>query len=109
MEQLETELLEELKTELDVTTESDIAVLTSKIKGAIRSVKLARNYKNRFSDLWVSNDLNNYYQNIHDLAAYNYVTIGGEFQSSHNENGINRSWREPKDCLAGIIPIAELP
>ena len=45
MEPLIIEILEDLTTELGLKKDSDIAVLTSKVKNAYREVKRTRNYQ----------------------------------------------------------------
>ncbi|PXV88459.1 hypothetical protein C8E03_108186 [Lachnotalea glycerini] len=101
------EILEELTIELEVTEDSDIALLTSKIKGAIREVKLARKYKGK-TDTYIEEDIQSYYSNIKNLAAYDFCLVGGEFQTSHSENGISRSFADRNDCFDGVLPIAEI-
>ena len=44
-----------------------------------------------------------------ELAITLYNTRGAEGQSSHNENGVNRSWRSETEILAEITPFAGLP
>lgn len=107
METMINDILTELKIELEVTEDSDIALLTSKINGAVREIKLSRNYRG-YSDDYINSDLENYYSNIKNLAAYDYCLVGGEFQKSHAENGINRSFSDRNDCFNGVVPIAEL-
>lgn len=107
METMINEILEELTIELEVNEDSDIALLTSKIKGAIREVKLARKYKGK-SDDFIEKDIKNYHSNIKNLSAYDFCLVGGEFQTSHSENGISRSFTKRNDCFDGVLPIAEI-
>lgn len=44
-----------------------------------------------------------------ELAITLYNTRGAEGQKSHNENGVNRSWRSETEILAEITPFAGLP
>lgn len=107
METMIAEILAELKIELNVTSASDIALLTSKINGAVREIKLARKYKN-MSDTYIVTDMQNYYSNVKNLATYDYCLNGAEFQKGHSENGINRTYADRSSCFVGVIPIAEL-
>lgn len=107
METMINEILEELTIELEVTEDFDIALLTSKINGAVREIKLARKYKSK-TDEYIESDLQNYYSNIKNLAAYDFCMVGGEFQKSHSENGISRSFADRNDCFDGVLPIAEI-
>lgn len=103
MEPLIVEILEDLKTELDLKEESDVAVLTSKVKNAVREVRLKRNYPEHFSEDQIANDLEKHYSNIRELALYDFNQYGAEGQTSHNENGTNRTWKSRNDCLIGVF------
>lgn len=107
METMIAEILAELEIELDVTSVSDIALLTSKINGAVREIKLTRKYEN-MSDVYIATDMQNYYSNVKNLATYDYCLNGAEFQKGHSENGINRTYTDRASCFVGVIPIAKL-
>lgn len=107
METMLAEILAELKIELGVTETADIAILTSKISGAIREIKLARRYRG-MSDTFITTDMQNYYSNVKNLASYDYCLVGAEFEKGHSENGINRSYADRDSCFVGIVPIADL-
>ena len=106
METMLAEILAELKIELGVTETADIAILTSKISGAIREIKLARRYRG-MSDTFITTDMQNYYSNVKNLASYDYCLVGAEFEKGHSENGINRSYANRSDCFTGVLPIVE--
>ena len=57
MESLVNEILEDLKTELGLTEESDLAVLTSKIRNAYREVKRTRNYQSSHMQEFIDRDM----------------------------------------------------
>ena len=107
-ETLINEILSELKIELEVESEQDILLLQSKIKGAVREVKLKRNYAGRYTEEYVVNDLQNYFSNIKNLAMYDYGMIGGEFQKSNSDNGISVSMESRDSIFAGIVSIAQV-
>ena len=109
MEPLIIEILEDLKTELGLKEESDIAVLTSKVKNAYREVKRARNYSPHHSEEFIENDMEKFYSNIRSLALYDFNQVGAEFQSNHSENGYNRSWVDRKECLSGVVDFCGTP
>ena len=50
MEELLKEILDDLKIELGLTDESDVALLTSKIKSAAREVQILRNFPDSFTE-----------------------------------------------------------
>lgn len=109
MESLIEEILEDLKTELDLKEASDVAVLTSKVKNAYREVKRTRNYQSCHSQEFVDNDMNNFYSNIRELALYDFNQVGGEGQTSHSENGTSRVWKDRKECFNGITAFCGTP
>ena len=110
MDELQSEVVEELKIELSLLGEvvpSD-AVINLKVKDAIREVKRERNYPSTYTDDMILADLERLYPNIKAKAVYKGNLIGAEFESSHSENGITRVWREYERLSNGIIPIARV-
>ena len=103
MESLIEEILNDIKCELCLKERSDIAILESKIKNAIREVKRIRNYQNHHTDNFIWKDMENYYSNIRELALYDYNQDGAEGQLSHSGNGTSRSWKDRKECFMGIV------
>lgn len=103
MKKLQQEILEDLKTELGLTKESDVVILSSKIKNACREVRQKRNYQQSHTDEFISADMAQFYSNIRELALYDFNQVGVEGQISHNEGGTNRSWKDRKECLNGIV------
>ena len=109
MEPLIVEILEDLTTELDLKTDSDIAVLTSKVKNAYREVRRTRNYQSCHTQEFIDNDMENFYSNIRELALYDYNQVGVEGQVSHNSNGTSRTWKDRKECLSGVTAFCGTP
>ena len=104
MESLLNEILEDLGNELELSEgDSKIAALTSKIKNAIREVRLKRNYPEHFTEEQIVKDLQKHYSNIRELALYDFNQVGAEGQTSHNENGTNRTWKSRNECLIGVF------
>ena len=95
------ELLEEIE---DCNTE----ILASKVRNAIREVKQARKYPDIFTSEVITKDLRNYISNIEALALYDYNQVGAEGESSHKENGVDRTWVSRNRCFNGINPIARI-
>lgn len=103
----ENNLLEDLTAELSETDPNfKQSLIIPKIKGAIREVKRVRNYPKHYSDSAIVEDLENYYSNIRNIALFDYNQIGGEFQSSSNENSISRTFVDRNSLFAGIIPLS---
>ena len=57
MEELMNEILEDLKMELSLTKESDINILSSKVKNAVREIRRDRNYPVSYTDEMIASDL----------------------------------------------------
>lgn len=109
LEELIAELMEELKIELkDEQGEPDEAILKVKLKNAIREVKSARGYLPSHDADFILNDLQNYIANIKDLTIYDYNQIGAEGESSHDENGTGRTWKNRNSCFSGIVKFVQL-
>lgn len=103
MEALLNEILNDLASELGLTEDSDLAVLSSKIKSAIREVQMHRNYPDHFTEAQIEADLKRHYSNIRELALYDFNQVGAEGQMSHNENSTSRTWKDRKECLNGVF------
>ena len=91
-----------------IPEEVDEEVLISKIRNAIREVKRARRYPTHYTDEMIGEDLENYISNIEGLALYDYNQVGAEGESTHNESGVNRTWKSRNTNFNGIIPIARV-
>lgn len=109
MESLIEEILKDLKTELGLTDPSDVAILTSKVKNAYREVKRSRNYQSSHTQEFIDKDMKNFYSNIRELALYDFNQVGAEGQVSHSENGMNRAWKDRKECFEGIVAFCGIP
>ena len=107
MEELISEILEDLIAELEDSGNFNKAALAAKVKAAAREIRRDRNYPDFYSEEMVVKDLSNYYSNIHDLAMYDYNQSGAEGQTSHNENGTSRAWKPRSDCKLGVIAICK--
>lgn len=104
---MEDELFEDLKAELSVADENfNEAILLSKIKGALREIRLARKYPSYYMESQIESDMESYYSNARNLALYDYSLVGAEGQASHGENGVSRSYTDRNKNFAGIIPLA---
>lgn len=107
MDEMIRSLYERLAVELQGEDSFNADVLMQKIEGAIRDVKAARRYPTTYGEDRILLDLeNNYYQNILDLARYDYNTFGAEGQQMSSENGITRQWVSRRSLFYGILPIA---
>lgn len=101
---LREEIIAELTTELKSDPTFDAETLKLKVNDAYRKVKARKCYENTsYSKEKIEKDLyDRHFQDIKDIALYNYNKIGAEFQTSHNENSISRVWRTEDEVLGNI-------
>lgn len=104
------EIVDELTLELINSATFDTNILNSKVKDAYRKVKSRRCYKytTKTQEEVIGDMYDNYYQDIKDLALYNYAKIGGYFENSHSENGTSRTWRTEDEILGNIISFVKV-
>lgn len=101
------ELIEELSLYLADDSISE-GMITLSVNRAIRSFKNKRNYPSSYTDEKINNDMGKCYDCIFDLALYFLLKQGAEFQSSHSESSVNRSWESEAEIYInhGIFPFA---
>ena len=108
MEELQAELLEELQVEMKVD-ETELPVLSIKLKNAIREVIASVNFPSYWEeDKKVEYTKLNYIGNIKDLTMYDYSLVGGEGELIHAENGTERTFKSRSDCFKGIVRFADI-
>lgn len=83
-----------------------IAVIVNKVVG---EVSQARKYRDRgYTDEMTEKDLINYKAQIYNISEYDFLHIGGAWETNHSENSINRTWIERNKLFAGIKPLAKI-
>ena len=104
------EIFENLKSEIvadvaqaDILSEN---LLKSKIKGAYREVRKARNYPKHYSEAWIENDMLEYYSNIEAIARYDYNAVGAEGLSSYSADGTSLHYKDRNKLFSGVYPIS---
>ena len=106
IDELKESVIESLTVELGDDPDFSEEILTEKVSNAINEVVLARRYrKAKYSDEQIEADIANYISNIRDISLYDYNQSGQDFQSNHQENGINRSYMSRHRLFYGIIPL----
>ena len=97
-------IAEELNTELSSQTMYSAEIVALKVKDAYRKVRARRCYENtskKEEDI-ISDLYNRYFQDIKDVALFNFSQMGAPFQTSHNENSVVRAWRTEDNILGNI-------
>ena len=106
LEELQSAVYNDLKIELKNDADYNENVLANKVAQAVREVKTARRYPSHYSEEMIAADMEKFYANVYKIALYDYNQIGIDFQTGHNENGINRSFSDRNKLFYGVIPIA---
>lgn len=108
---MEEELLQDLRNYLgsDYTEEQEPTLLFC-IKRAITTFKNKRDYPAAYSEERIKKDMEKKYACIWDDVLYWCNMQGVEFQKSHSENGVLRSWSSEDEIYSfhGILPIARI-
>lgn len=100
---LQDEIVAELTVELQDEPTFNINILVTKVRNAIREVKMKRNYQaTSYTDEQIEKDLYNYFSVIKSVALYDYNQIGAEGEQSHSENSISRTWVDRDDLFKGV-------
>lgn len=106
---LQQDIVNDLKAEIKNDPNFDEDILKSKVKSAIRDVRLRRNYgATSYTNEQIADDLENYYSIIKNIALYDYNQSGAEGQKSHSENDISRSWADRNDLFKGIVAFVKV-
>lgn len=105
LEELQNKIIDDLTEELSVRPLFDSVLLEAKVKAAIADVKRRRNYPAvKYDDSAIATDMEQFYSNIRNVALYDYDKIGAFGETSHNEGGTNRSWRDREAYFIGVAP-----
>lgn len=101
---MDEQLIEDLTNYLEDDVETAMVILS--VNRAIRSFKKKRNYPSSYSDEKINSDMENCYDCIFDLALFFLVKQGAEFQGSHSESSVNRSWNSETEIYVnhGVFP-----
>lgn len=100
---LQDEVVAELTVELQDEPTFNINILVTKVRNAIREVKMKRNYQaTSYTDEQIEKDLYNYFSVIKSVALYDYNQIGAEGEQSHSENSVSRTWVDRDDLFRGV-------
>ena len=92
-----------------ILTESDKTVLLPLlIEKAKAAVIMERNYPDSYEEVDIDRDIEKYENVVIDLVIYEFNIRGAEFESSHNENGINRTYRNRNEILNSVVPFASV-
>ena len=99
IEEIVAELMAKLKDEPDLTED----ICRAEVKNVVRELKMKRNYAaTSMSDEDISQDMENYYSVVRNVAEARCVKMGAEGEQSHSENGISRYYVNEDDLWKGV-------
>ena len=107
-EALQTEIVNDLKIELQNEAGFSEELLTSKVKSAIREVAAEKDYPASYSDANKEKDMDKYYSQIKSIAMYDYTKIGAEGQDQYSADGEVIKYSDRKTLFDGVLPIARI-
>lgn len=67
-----------------------------------------RNYPSSYTQEQIDNDMSNYESVIVNLTVYDHSQAGENYMASMNEGGVNRTWKNRNDLLAGVFPLVNV-
>lgn len=67
-----------------------------------------RNYPSSYTQEQIDNDMTKYENVIVNLTVYDHSQAGENYMASMNEGGVNRTWKNRNDLLAGVFPLVKL-
>lgn len=67
-----------------------------------------RNYPSSYTQEQIDNDLSKYDSVIVNLTVYDHSQAGENYMASMNEGGVNRTWKNRDDLLAGVFPFVKV-
>lgn len=102
IDELRAEIEEDLTAEMSGEADFSAAVLSVKVKGAIRELRLKLNLPKGWGDAKAAEKLYEYYPVIVNVARYDYNQRGSEGQTNHSENSINRTWADRDELFRGV-------
>lgn len=105
---LKDEIIAELTVELQNQPTFNAEILAIKVRDAYRKVRSRKCYENTsYTEEQIEKDLYyRHYQDIKDVAYYNFAIQGANFQISHSENNVSRTWRTEDEVLGNVNAFA---
>ena len=67
-----------------------------------------RNYPSSYTQEQIDDDMSNYESVIVNLTVYDHSQAGEYYMASMNEGGVNRTWKNRNDLLAGVFPFVKV-
>lgn len=109
IDELKESVIESLTIELENDPDFSEEILSEKVNNAVNEVIRARRYSRAgYTQEQIELDLSEYISNIRDISLYDYNQVGMDFQTSHQENGTQRTFMNRRYLFNGIIPLTQM-
>lgn len=86
----------------------DNPLIEQLIEQSRQEVISLRNYPGSYTQEQINNDLSKYENVIINLTVYDHSQAGENYMASMNEGGVNRTWKNRNDLLAGVFPLVKV-
>lgn len=88
--------------------EEENPILEQILLQAEKDIRSSRNYPKNYSEEQISNDLKLFSSVQINLALYDYEKESMEFETSHTEPGITRTYIKRDEILSQVIPFVHI-
>lgn len=86
----------------------DNPLIEQLIEQSRREIISLRNYPSSYTQEQIDNDMIKYENVIVNLTVYDHSQAGENYMASMNEGGVNRTWKNRNDLLAGVFPLVKV-
>lgn len=86
----------------------DNPLIEQLIEQSRQEVISLRNYPSSYTQEQIDNDITKYENVIVNLTVYDHSQAGENYMASMNEGGVNRTWKNRNDLLAGVFPLVKV-
>lgn len=89
--------------------EEENVIIEQLIEKAKQDIILYRRYPAHYTDVQIEQDIDIKYHNVLiDLVLFDYSVEGADYETQHNENGVNRSFIKRESILARVLPFCKV-
>ncbi len=86
----------------------DNPLIEQLIEQSRKEIISLRNYPSSYTQEQIDNDVAKYENVIVNLTVYDHSQAGENYMASMNEGGVNRTWKNRNDLLAGVFPLVKV-
>lgn len=86
----------------------DNPLIEQLIEQSRQEIITLRNYPSSYTQEQIDNDMTKYENVIVNLTVYDHSQAGENYMASMNEGGVNRTWKNRNDLLAGVFPLVKV-